>query len=88
MYNYLAEFIGTLLLVYVYFATSNPIAVGATLMLVSLLGVSIGGIHINPAITVAAVSYGQMPSSRLVPTILSQIMGGLFGLEIYKRYTK
>lgn len=89
MYNYLAEFVGTLLVVYVYMATSsNPLAVGATISLIMLLSINITNIYLNPALTIASVSIGKLPSNELVPYCIAQIMGGLVGLEIFKRWVK
>ena len=63
MNNYLAEFIGTGLFVYVILATGNPLAIGAALALIVLLTANISGGHINPA----AVSYTHLT----LPTIYS-----------------
>ena len=87
MNNYLAEFFGTALFVYVILATGNPIAIGATLALVILLTSSISGGHINPAVSLVMASIGKIETSELIPYIMSQLLGGLVALEIYKRYS-
>jgi|UniRef100_A0A6C0H1Z0 glycerol uptake facilitator-like aquaporin len=86
MYKYLVEFIGAAFFVYVILATGNPIAIGAALALVILLTTGISGGHINPAVSVAMASAGQLPVSDLIPYCASQIMGALVALEIYKRF--
>ena len=86
MNNYLAEFIGTGLFVYVILATGNPLAIGAALALIILLTANISGGHINPAVSVVMASVGKIDTSDLIPYILSQILGGLVALEVYKRY--
>jgi aquaporin Z len=86
MNNYLAEFIGTGLFVYVILATGNPLAIGAALALIVLLTANISGGHINPAVSVVMASVGKIDTSDLIPYILSQILGGLVALEVYKRY--
>ena len=86
MNNYLAEFIGTGLFVYVILATGNPLAIGAALALIILLTSNISGGHINPAVSVVMASVGKIDTSDLIPYILSQILGGLVALEVYKRY--
>ena len=87
MNNYLAEFLGTGFFVYVILATGNPIAIGATLALVILITSSILGGHINPAVSLVMASIGKIETSELIPYIMSQLLGGLVALEIYKRYS-
>ena len=84
--KYIVEFFGTMLFVYIILATNNPLIIGVTLALVILLSSGISGGHINPAVTVALASAGLLPPNDVLPYCLSQIMGGLVGLEIYKRY--
>ena len=86
MNKYLVEFIGTILFVYVILATGNPLAIGATLSLVILIAGPISGGHINPAVSVVMASAGKIEIVDLLPYILSQILGGLVALELYKRY--
>ena len=86
MYNYLAEFIGTIFFVYVILATGNPLAIGATLALLIILIAPISGAHLNPAVTIVMASIGKIPSTEVVSYSLAQIFGGLVALELYKRY--
>jgi glycerol uptake facilitator-like aquaporin len=83
--NYLVEFTGTLLFIYVVLATQNPIAIGASLALIILLSSKISGGYMNPAITIAMSSFGKLPPSEVLPYCLAQVFGGLVALEIYKR---
>jgi|TARA_B100001027_G_scaffold31513_1_gene18961 aquaporin Z len=85
MNNYLAEFFGTALLVYVILATGNPIAIGAVLALIILLIGTISGGHVNPAVSIVMASIGRLPIDDLVPYCLAQIFGGLVALELFKR---
>ena len=85
MNNYLAEFFGTALLVYVILATGNPIAIGAVLALIILLIGTISGGHVNPAVSIVMASMGRLPIDDLVPYCLAQIFGGLVALELFKR---
>ena len=85
MNNYLAEFFGTALLVYVILATGNPLAIGAALALIILLIGTISGGHVNPAVSIVMASIGRLPIDELVPYCLAQILGGLVALEIFKR---
>jgi len=86
MYNYLAEFLGTLFFIYIILATGNPIAIGAALTFVILLIGNISGGHVNPAVSVIMASAGKLPVNDLIPYVISQILGGLVALEIYKKW--
>ncbi len=86
MYKYLVEFLGTVFFVYVIFATGNPLAIGAALALVMLLAKSVSGGHINPAVSIAMASAGQITTSELIPYIVAQTFGALVALQIYERY--
>ena len=86
MYNYLAEFTGTLFFVYIVLATGNPLAIGAAFALAILLTANLSGGHINPAITIVMASLGKIGTNDIVPYILAQVFGALVALEIFKRY--
>ena len=86
MYKYLVEFLGTAFFVYIILATGNPIAIGAALTFVILLVSNISGGHINPAVSITMASAGKLPINDLIPYCVSQILGGLVALEIYKRW--
>lgn len=82
--KYLVEFLGTALLCFVIFATGNYLAIGAALAIAILLGGAISGGAFNPAVTIALLAAGKLPSSDLVPYIIAQILGGLVGLQLFK----
>jgi glycerol uptake facilitator-like aquaporin len=86
MYNYLVEFLGSTFFVYIILVTGNPLAIGAALALVILLTMNVSGGYINPAVTIAMVSAGKLPTNDIVPYCVAQIFGALVALEIYKRY--
>jgi len=86
MQQYLFEFLGTLFFVYIFLATSNPLAIGAALALVMLMVRNVSGGYINPAISIAMAAAGKLPTSELIPYCIAQILGGLVALEIYKRF--
>ena len=67
MNNYLAEFLGAVLFVYVILATGNPLFIGAALALIILLTSNISGGHINPAVSIVMASIGRLPVEDLVP---------------------
>ena len=86
MQKYLAEFLGSLFFMYVILATGNPIAIGAALTLAVLLASNISGGHINPMVSLVMASAGKLNTNDLIPYMVAQVLGGLVGLEIYKRY--
>lgn len=86
MYNYLVEFLGTIFFIYVILATGNPLAIGAALCVIILLIRDVSGGYVNPAVSIVMASAGKLPINDLIPYCVSQILGGLVALEIYKRY--
>lgn len=86
MQKYVSEFLATALFVYVILATGNALAIGATLALIILIVGGISGGHVNPAVSIVMAAAGKLPTVDLVPYCLAQILGGLVGLELYKRY--
>ena len=84
MNKYLVEFLGTLFLVYVIFATGNYLAIGAALGIAVMVAGAISGGAFNPAVTIAMMYSGKLPRSDLMPYIIAQIAGGLAGLELFK----
>lgn len=88
MNKYLVEFLGTMLLVVMIFATGNYLAVGATLALIVFLGEPISGAAYNPAVTFALYNSGQLGKEDIIPYIVVQILGALAAYEVYKRFIK
>jgi aquaporin Z len=83
MKNYLTEFIGTFFLVLTIGLTVTagsqfaPLAIGASLMIMVYMGGHISGGHYNPAVSLAAMLRGALPSSQYFPYVISQIAGAL-----------
>lgn len=86
MYPYFVEFLGTLFFVYIILATGNPLAIGAALAFVILLLRNISGGHVNPAVSIAMAVAGKLPVNELIPYVVSQSLGALVALELYKRF--
>ena len=85
MNKYFVEFLGTLFLVFVIFATGNYLAISAALAIAILLGGTISGaIAYNPAVTIAFMYAGKLPRSDLIPYIVAQVAGALVGFELFK----
>jgi aquaporin Z len=85
MYEYLVEFLGSILFVFVIIATGNPLAIGAMLALAVLVSKNISGGYFNPAVTITMAAAGQLPIHQVIPYCLAQIFGGLVALELFKR---
>jgi aquaporin Z len=84
MNKYIVEFLGTMFLVFVIFATGNYLAIGATLAVAILLGGMISGGAFNPAVTIAMMYSGKLPRSDVIPYIIAQVAGALAGFEVFK----
>ena len=88
MLSYLAEFLGTFVLLYVIFATNNYLAIGATLAAIVFVGGPISGGMFNPAVTLAMYYAKKMPAMDVMPYIVAQIAGALAAYVAYKMLMK
>jgi len=90
MKKYLAEFIGTLLLVFVGVGTAAfagktvgelgvSLAFGLVLLALAYAIGPISGCHINPAVTLGAALAGRMKGSDVIPYWIAQALGGICG---------
>jgi glycerol uptake facilitator-like aquaporin len=86
MNKYLVEFLGTLFLVYVIFATGNWIAIGFGLAIPVLLGGPISGGAFNPAVAICLYASGKLSKADLIPYIIVEILGGLAGFLLYNKF--
>lgn len=86
MNKYLVEFLGTLFLMFVIFATDNWIAIGCALALAFKFGSKISGGAFNPAITLAFYSAGKISKNDIIIYIIAQILGAFSALYLYKTY--
>jgi aquaporin Z len=90
MNKYLAEFLGTLLLVFIGLgsaifdgksigALGISLAFGLTLLALAYAIGPVSGCHINPAVTLGALLAGRMRGSDFVPYWIAQVLGGICG---------
>jgi aquaporin Z len=84
----LVEFLGTMFLIFVIFATNNYLAIGAALAIIVLLGGPISGGAFNPAVAFAFYAGGKIKDTDLIPYLLAEVTGGLAGYTIYKNLVK
>lgn len=86
MNKLLVEFLGTMFLMFVIFATGNWLAIGAALSVAIMLGGEISGGAYNPAVTIALYAANKLPKTDLLPYIIVQILGSLAAFYAYKRF--
>lgn len=93
MNKYFAEFFGTMVLTLVVIATvfnasGWPVAaiVGLALAILVLAIGAISGAHVNPAITLGALSIGKISKKDALAYIACQLLGGLAALLISKAF--
>jgi aquaporin Z len=86
--KYLVEFLGTMFLMFVIFATGNWLAIGFGLAIPVLLGGPISGGAFNPAVAIGLYSAGKLAESDLLPYIIVEILGALAGFYAYARFVK
>jgi len=88
MNKYIVEFLGTLFLVFVILATGNWLAIGAALAVAVLLGGVVSGGAYNPAVAIALLAAGKIPSSDVIPYIVAEVAGALAAFELVKLLKK
>jgi len=86
MTKYLVEFLGTMFLMFVIFATGNWVAIGAALAVGVYLGGPISGGAFNPAVAISLYSAGKLAKADLIPYIIVEILGGLSAFLLYKNF--
>jgi aquaporin Z len=86
MNKYLVEFLGTMLLSYVIFATGNWLAIGSTLAIIVMIGGPVSGGAFNPAIAISLYAADKLPKSDVLPYVVAQILGALAAFYAYKNY--
>ena len=86
MNRYLVEYLGTMLLVFVIFATGNWAAIGAALGIAVLLGGAISGGAFNPAVAISLYAAGKLPKSEVLPYVIVEVLGGLSAFFVNKKF--
>lgn len=81
MAKYVTEFLGTFFLVLTIGLTVlaqspfAPIAIGCVLIAMVYMGGHVSGANYNPAVSLAAVMAGALPTSQFVPYVVAQLAG-------------
>ena len=82
--KYLAEFLGTMLLLSVILASGGQyVAVGLALAVAVYLTGAISGGHINPAVSLAMYVNKKISLNDLLAYVLSQLAGGVGSVFLY-----
>jgi len=82
--DFLSEFLGTFILVYVVFKTGNYLAIGATLAILVLFTINFSLSCFNPAITIALYYNKKINMNRLLVILVAEILGGLLTIPVMK----
>jgi hypothetical protein len=83
---YLAEFLSSLVFMYVILQTGNSLAIGATLALVRILSAPVSGGHINPLISISLAVGDYFPYMEVIPYSIAQILGGIVAVHIFRNF--
>jgi aquaporin Z len=86
MKKYIVEFLGTMFLMFIILATGNYLATGAALSLALIIGGAISEAAYNPAVALALMYMGKLPTNDLVPYIVAQVSGALVAVHAYNFY--
>lgn len=87
--KYLAEFLGTMLLLTCILASSgNSIVVGAALAVAVYFSASISGGHINPAVSLAMYVNKKLSLQDLLMYAAVQLAGGVSAVFLYNAVIK
>jgi aquaporin Z len=86
MNKYLVEFLGTMFLVFVIFATGNWLAIGAALAVAFMLGNSVYVVAFNPAVAISLYAADKLPKADVLPYTIAEILGALAAFYAYKNF--
>lgn len=88
MHAFLCEFLGTMIIVFVIFATWNPLVIGAATTLAIMLGAKASGAAYNPSVAIAFYLSGRIDKSKLLLYIIAETFGGFAGFYLFKYVVK
>lgn len=88
MIKYIVEFVGTLIFLSVILSQGQAVPIAIALAAVIFFGGAISGGHYNPAVSVMMYLNNNLADSDLFLYIISQVMGGVVALSIFKTYVE
>jgi len=86
--KYLVEFLGTMFLMFIIFATGNYLAIGAALAIGVFFGGPTSGGAFNPAVAIGLYHAGKLAKNDLLPYIIAEILGALAGFQVFKHFVE
>ena len=81
---FLAEFVGTFILVLAILATGNPLFIAAAFLAAITIASKFSGGHLNPAVSLVMVMNGTIKSGQLIAYIPAQIAGAVTAYCAFK----
>ena len=87
LHRYIVEFLGTFAIMVVILLHGNYLAIGAIVGVAVMLGGSISGGAFNPAVAIAMMFSGLIPSADLMPYIVAEIAGAVVAIDAVKLFT-
>jgi aquaporin Z len=80
---YLAEFLGTFLLLISILATGNALVIGLTLSLIIFLVGGLSGANVNPAVSLAMLINGSLSVTDFVIYSIVKLAGGAAAVYVF-----
>ena len=84
MYQYLCEFIGTFILIYILLKTGHWILISLTGLILIIIGSNFYPISLNPSIAIAHYANNKISLLDLTFYIVAEILGTIAALMVYK----
>ena len=81
---FVAEFIGTFILVLSILATGNPLFIAAAFLAAITIASKVSGGHINPVVSLVMLMNGTIKSTQFLVYVPAQIAGALVAYMAYK----
>lgn len=82
MLKYVAEFLGTLILLLAILKYKSPIAIGLALIAAIYFFGNISGGHFNPAVSFMNYLNGMMPQQELLKYVAAQLLAAAAALRL------
>jgi glycerol uptake facilitator-like aquaporin len=84
MYQYLCEFIGTFILIYILLKTGHWFIISFTSILLFTIGSNYYPISLNPAITIAHYASNKISLFDLTLYIIAELLGAIAAFMVFK----
>ena len=88
MLKYVAEFIGTFVLLSAILRTGSALPIGMSLMVAAAIFGPVSGGNFNPAVSFTMLLDKQLTMGHFVPYVVAQVAGAYAALLFYKKTSK